>query len=214
MMKEKILKHKIIIILATLMILIAIILTVLFIKKNSNPNLKNSYTSSITINYQKENENKSTTIELENDGETTKVKHSDFDFSIYAFEDSIKYKDRSRYKKIEKINNYSKIINILEKIEIPSNSNNQNPVVNSNIINELLDCLSIDLKVEKEVTTNMSLKDQKIVYFSMYLTDVDKFQNLSIKMNFEYEKREDKIVVPIFYEEVTDTIKDDPFIIQ
>ncbi len=201
-MKEK----KIIIPVILLVLLLVIILFVLKSFFGSNLKTYDRYIASIIVETTKKGEeNKTmTTLDLKDDGKVAIVNTSFKEYPLYMTKKGVIFEKGGRFRRIKSEYTYRDIYAILNEIDFEKKDGNYHPNIKAETINKLLDSLFIDYEMTRDTVGNITVKNQKIEEFSVYLRGFYGYDKLGIVVMFESMSDEYKIESPVFYENLID----------
>ena len=198
-------------ILICLMILIVVLIGTIIIifsfskKKVMRDEYDKSLTSIVVQATKKgEAETKTTTIDIANDGKNAEVITSFMSRPVYITAKGTLYEDGGRFKRVNSKHSYDDVYDVLAKIETESNDGSYHPKISYDTINNLLECLFIDYELTEDTIGNLTLVDNKIEEFSVYLRDFYGYDKLGIIVMFENKTDDYEVKVPVFYDEVID----------
>lgn len=199
-------KKKIII---PIIILVLILIIILFgLKQLLGKHLKtyDRYIASIIVETTKKGEETKTmtTLDLKDDGKVAIVNTSFKEYPLYITKKGVLFESGGRFRRIKSEYTYRDIYAILNEIDFEKKDGSYHPNIKTETINKLLDSLFIDYEMTRDTVGNITVKDQKIEEFSVYLRGFYGYEKLGIIVMFENMSDQYKIESPMFYENLID----------
>lgn len=203
---KKIKNKKILIIILVVIFTISVIL---LLPKNKNKNFLtyDKYSSKITVELLKEdNSSLKHLIAIKGNEKLLESTSTLLETPLYINNKGSFYLKGGRYQNIDSSYSYKNIYSTINKIDLNENEGSFHPVISKEIINEILDNLFIDYSVKDDITCNLTLENNRIKEFSIFLNDVPKLKRLGITITYEKLDPDYRIKTPIFYKDAIDLV--------
>lgn len=167
-------------------------------------NQKAKYIANIMIQtIDNENNKKDYRISLYEFGNYAVAAPNFLNSEVYMFNEKTYYLDKGRFKAIISQHTYRDLYTVLKKIKLAESTVQK---VDREYINQILECLFINYKVENDLAANISFENKNIKTFSLYLKDITHFKSIDIIIDFELLNKTKDSKIPHIYDEITDIV--------
>lgn len=182
-------KNKKIIIAVVFAALLAIGIIALIIAHNQNKvghEMYEKYSLAITIDAIGQEEIDSIFINVSDDGNSAKISSNKVNLDSYIIGNKLYYLKDNTFYIYETSSSYSDIyeyINAprsLDKIKESNDYAYYSTLLSAKEINELLDCLFFSKKTRSEAVAKITVKDDNVVEFSITISDIDGYKDITI----------------------------------
>ena len=194
-------------------VIILVVLFTLGILAILTPRIHNAIISSNQKTYEarifiqtfdRQNVEKKYQIELFEYGDFAMATPSFLNSEVVMTKGETYYLENGRYKRIISQNTYRDLRDILKKMELKEKEVHYN--LNTETINEILECLFINYRVTNDMTANIEYVDKKIDSFHLYMNDVLDLEKLNITIKFYDLDTTHKYKEPFIYDEMVDKV--------
>lgn len=154
---------------------------------------------------------KNYTLKFKTDGKYSVIEASHISSTIYLKQNTLTYKEGSRFKKISSKNNYGNTYELIASIPLKNEILNEgakrnfNPEIDKKKVNSIIESLALGKTTNKAAAPFIALQDGVLKEFSMTIDDIEGYKSINILISFEKTKKTDKIEVRKIYKELTDT---------
>lgn len=198
-------KKRVLLLIILLIIIIIPTFVLIMINKDTNLSMLKSYSSRILIEtLDKEENKKEYVIEINSDDDFMEATLSYLDYPLYISKEGVFYLSGGRYQKIDCHLSYKDTYEIVSNINLKEQEGTFHPTLTKSVANDLLESLFINYHLNSDITSNITIKDNQVKEFSIYLSDVKDFKQVSITITYDKLGENINIKKPIFYKDAID----------
>ena len=163
------------------------------------------------------NESAQYVITVVDDSKVAKVTASFLQNETYIIDDEVFYEEGGRYKTFKIENSYRNLYSIMSDINLEepiieeNQTKNYNPLVEKEIINVLLESLSIDKTTTRDEHAYIIIEDDHFKDFNIYLIDLAGYKGVNITISFKKLDSSYEIETPVFYKDIIDKVNESRF---